>query len=296
MSKQILLFPKTSLVKARMKRLRNEEKLTDAQRKGKSGEQLQNLLLNSALKYRYEIKHNDFDNYARSQEKGVDLRVYNGKRLVFAIEVKNWKWQKRTYGIDYIKEQILSRFDGIICDFKVLIISHKKMLSEEGLHLLEENHVRIYEVGHSFFIGYHNPRKNPEFFYEQVDELKQFFYQLDQTLATLQQTLDAIEQTQIKASEPPFFSYSSNQSNSNLETELYNQTSIALDSVTNSLCTLTSDILTIDNNFADNLIDNQRLNYKIRITHDTPNSELIKKEQNTINLPFQEVNYRFNAG
>lgn len=177
--------------------------LTEKQRLGLTGEKWIKLLLNAVFKYGYRINSNDYDNYAKSQEKGSDFQISQGKDVVFDIEAKNWLLQKRTYGVKDVKEQILTRFEGLDeTVFKILFISYKRLLSKEALKLLSDNHIYVYEVGKVFSVKKDNPRANPEFFYQQVEQFKKFIDHLDGKVGMIQQVLiplnESINQSDIK--------------------------------------------------------------------------------------------------
>ncbi len=167
--------------------------LTEKQRLGLTGEKWIKLLLNAVFKYGYKINSNDYDNYAKSQEKGSDFQIAQLKEVLFAIEAKNWLLQKRTYGVETVKEQILTRFEGLDeTVIKILFISYKRLFSKEALKLLSDNHIYVYEVEKVFTVKKDNPRANPKFFYQQVEEFKQFIDRLDGKVGMIQQVFAPI--------------------------------------------------------------------------------------------------------
>jgi hypothetical protein len=298
MSNQIKLFPKAGQVNAQKLRLQRkeelEENLTDEMKLGRSGEQLWASVSFKVFGYGFELRHNDWSNYAKSQAKGVDVRVRQGKDLCFAIEIKNLNWQSKPYGTEFTVKEVLTRFEGLEAIFKILVISYKKLLTKEALRLLEENHIHVYEVGNVFKIGKHNPRANPEFYYGQVSSFKQFIDNLDPKVAMLQQTLEeAMEKQRTKTAEPPYFSYFNSMSISeyNSDTVLSNQLNYQsnpnINRTNSNLNNLTNDNLVNSVNNQVSYKDSK--NNQLEIKYDTVSTLQTVKEQIIDILPIESL-------
>jgi hypothetical protein len=279
----------------------SEQPLTEKQRLGLSKEKFDNLVINKVFKYGYQINSNDYSNYAKSQAKGADFYITQGKDIVFAIEDKNWCLQKSSYGIQYVVKEILPRFDGLDKSvIKILNISYKKMLPKEAQKLLAENRIYIYEAGKVVSIRKDNPRANPEFFYEQVNEFKQFIDGLDGRVGMIQQTLEeSIEKQRQKTAEPPYFSYFNSQSKEEFANQHNQFNQFHMHS--------NSDILTNANSLNSNLISNSSTDNQVtcnQVTiinqletiHDTVNTLQAIKEQIIDILPDESLITSLNDG
>jgi hypothetical protein len=100
----------------------------------------------------YNIKANQFNNqYQYCCGQGMDLTLQNmqkGYANIACFEVKNLKMQNKPYGTDYALKHILSRAKTLtVNDLKVLIITYKKLLTQNALQLLKLNGWLIVEVG-----------------------------------------------------------------------------------------------------------------------------------------------------
>lgn len=96
----------------------------------------------------FSIRHNDFVKYNLSEGVGVDFQVFMNGLMQMVIEVKNlWK-RNRTYGIDWVKSEVLSRFtsyQGV--HYKFLIISYISMLTKDALEFLRQQGITVIELG-----------------------------------------------------------------------------------------------------------------------------------------------------
>jgi len=96
----------------------------------------------------FSIRHNDFVKYNLSEGVGVDFQVFMNGLLQLVIEVKNlWK-KNRTYGIEWVKRKVLSRFasyQGV--PHKFLIISYVSMLTKDALEFLRQQGITVIESG-----------------------------------------------------------------------------------------------------------------------------------------------------
>jgi len=100
-SKQLKLAPK--IIVKRKEQL----PLTAKQKLGRVGEMFVNYLSSTVLKYAYDIRHNDFNNYAKNQGRDCDIKVSQNKDVIFGFEVKDWRLLPNQYGIEFVKTEIL---------------------------------------------------------------------------------------------------------------------------------------------------------------------------------------------
>jgi hypothetical protein len=128
----------------------------------------------------YRIKSNDFKNYKDGIKKGVDFRIFERNKSLYDIEAKNWRDFDRPYGIDIVKTEMLERFKTSCATFKILIISFMSLIPTEGLKLLNQHHIHVFEVGR--LLG-KKVFKN-KFFYELKSKLTEFLYTIKQQAKT----------------------------------------------------------------------------------------------------------------
>lgn len=127
--------------------------------KGKVGEQfivdrLQNIIGKKRLARKwYHIRHHDWGrNY--NYGTGTDVTVYDDKgEPILDIEVKNWKQQPRTYGVEFTQSEILTRFLNSMAKIKLLIISFKELLTDKATDLIRSNGIKILEIGNFIPVG-----------------------------------------------------------------------------------------------------------------------------------------------
>lgn len=114
---------------------------------GKIGEIVIDGVTRSLFKVRdgFRVKHIDWDNYTYGS--GLDVRVFERNKQILAIEVKNWNWQDRPYGLDIVRREIIDRFKNFSGGIKVLIITFLCLLTSEGIELIKSRGIEIIEVG-----------------------------------------------------------------------------------------------------------------------------------------------------
>ena len=114
---------------------------------GKIGEMFSNAVVKSVFKTKkgFRVKHVNWNNYTHGS--GLDLRVFRQNKLFLGIEVKNWRYFDRPYGVEFAVSEIIDRFKEFTGDFKILIISFKSLLTKKAILLLNNHHIHILEVG-----------------------------------------------------------------------------------------------------------------------------------------------------
>ena len=95
----------------------------------------------------YIVQHQNWrKNYVMGE--GLDLQDKDShKRSLVDVEVKNWKKQPRTYGIQTAKDEILSRFSNSTAKLKLLIITYLSLLSKDAIQLIRSCGIQIIELG-----------------------------------------------------------------------------------------------------------------------------------------------------
>lgn len=184
------------------------QQLTQKQALGLSGELLVHNMLNQIFKDDEDtrIKTNDFKNYTKSIEKGVDFKVYYRHEPFYAIEVKNWLLQNKPYGTEIAINEIISRFEGLRGFLKVLIISYDGLLTVKARRLLKQSNIHIISINKVMSIRKDNPRVNPQFFHalkrdlqdelEMIEEAHQQLKQYNQLL--IDEYLNQLRQFQLR--------------------------------------------------------------------------------------------------
>ena len=111
------------------------------------GEMFSNAVVKSVFKTKkgFRVKHVNWNNYTHGS--GLDLRVFRQNKLFLGIEVKNWRYFDRPYGLEFAISEIIDRFKEFTGDFKILIISFKSLLTKKAILLLNNHHIHILEVG-----------------------------------------------------------------------------------------------------------------------------------------------------
>jgi len=94
------------------------------------------------------VKHPEWnEDYPNDNSFDISVTSQDGKRLLDG-EAKNWKKQPRTYGVDTVQKQIISRFITSTARLKILFISYLELLTEEAISLIQESGILIIELGY----------------------------------------------------------------------------------------------------------------------------------------------------
>jgi len=236
-----------------------EQKLSKAQRFGKSGEQFASSVVLRIFNplSGYKEEHNDWKTYITSQSKGADVKIYKDNGLIIAIEVKNWRQKKYAWGKDKAYKEIVTRFEGLGDCIKILFISFKKMLTEAALKMLADYHIFVFEVGQTFT---KKDKHFPDFFYSIVKHLKEFITDITEkfagffsnSISILNSDLNCNNQYEIELKEINRVTNKVlNNTNKILDTELLDNELIELNKL------IDTQIPNIINKNTDNVINNQ---------------------------------------
>jgi hypothetical protein len=163
---------------------------------GKTGERV----ISSAVATQYKakdgftVRHNNFNSeYEFSCSSGLDVKLFEGCRELASFEVKNWQKQPKPYGTETTKEQILSRFDHCGGGIKILIITFMSLLTKEGIRLIEQAGILIFEIGELLTTAFYQDLKKLYSLGNRLKKAIQNFWQGKQCRPTflVQQQIDS---------------------------------------------------------------------------------------------------------
>jgi hypothetical protein len=109
--------------------------LTQKQKLGRIFEKFFYAICSSSFKASegFQVKHNDFNDYASSQGKGVDIRIFKRSRELCAMEVKNLRNFNKPYGRQFVNEEILSRFENSHAQTRILAMTFQNLIPKERI-------------------------------------------------------------------------------------------------------------------------------------------------------------------
>jgi len=155
---------------------------SEKQKMGIRGEKYVNYLLDKLYKAEsgFKINHINFKNYSWGY--GLDNKIFYKNQPYIGLEIKNFNYTNKQYGVSWVYEDVLPRFKDEKQSFpiKILIISFKDCISETAFKLLKQHNIQVFELGQ--LITEQHLRRQYHFgklFYCILSQLKKFVKQAE---------------------------------------------------------------------------------------------------------------------
>lgn len=94
----------------------------------------------------YKINHHRWDSHY-NYGTGVDVQIEKDDKPFVDVEVKNWKNQPRTYGVETARSEIINRFIWSNAPIKICFISFLSLLSQKAQQLIRNWGIYLIPIG-----------------------------------------------------------------------------------------------------------------------------------------------------